>query len=176
MNRKLLTVASLLFLLPGLVPAMARRGGPPSEARRGLGAGMGHGSQVDARHLMRLARQLGLSEEQRSAFRELAGAERAELQPVIDELRQIRQGVVELTRHGAFTDNESEVTELLVRQGELLTSVALSGQRVKAGFFGLLTEDQLAQLDELSSQAGHSRRGRGPGRRARSPETAPPGS
>ena len=159
-------IAMVMFL--GLLPVAAQEGGPGKgrSARSGRGGQDSGGSPVGS--LMRLGRHLEITDDQRDAFRELVDGERAENKPVVDELSDIRKAVRELTHQGAFSQNEGEVTTLLERQGELTTSLSLSGHRLKAGFFELLSEEQILKLEEAQANGGGRR---GPRQRPR--EEAP---
>lgn len=161
--RKILGMTTLTASLLAAAPLLAQRGEGPSGGRSGGRhfAGGPAGTHFDVRQLMRLGHRLELTEDQRAAFREVLAAERAENAPVVDELKSNRKAVAELTRNGAFSENEAQVTELIQRQGDLLVVLALSRERIKESFFDLLTEDQLVTLEELRSNA--PRRGRRPG-------------
>jgi Spy/CpxP family protein refolding chaperone len=144
MKKKLLFSSLLVLLASSMVWSQPR-------FRMGRGdfmMGMG-GSPV-----FRAIRHLDLSEEQKDAVQALREANREQLSPVMDELRENSQLLREATP-------ETDILGIAERQGDLIAVVIAARAQLRFDFLALLTPEQVETLEQLKEER--------PGRGSRGP-------
>ncbi|MCK5377491.1 MAG: Spy/CpxP family protein refolding chaperone [Acidobacteria bacterium] len=171
-NIILTILAAVLIAVPGSALAQSGPGYGPGGGNYGPHGG--HHGGFAGRHggdilrffehaLPRLAERLELSDEQV-----------AEIQAILDEEGPVIQGFVEDLRSGheawRETTDPSVFDEVAVRnfaesQGSIHVELIVVADRAKARVLQVLTEEQLAQLEEMRANFGKGLKGRSSGRR-----------
>lgn len=117
-----------------IVPAVAQ--GPEG---RGFG---GHKRGFAGKHM---GDALGLTEQQKQFAAQLRQESRQQSEPLVAELRQIREGLSVAVK----SNNQSEIANLTARQGQLEGQLAANRATSMAKFYAQLTPEQKAKADEM---------------------------
>ena len=112
---------ALVTLSIGSVLVFAQRGGGDDFGR----GGRGHGGFLFGR----MAKELNLSDEQKTQIKQIMDAEKEKVQPIFESLKENRQKMEELTANGNF--DETKVKQLADEQGSLTSLMIVEKERTK---------------------------------------------
>ncbi len=123
----------------------------------------------------RMAQQLGLSDAQQQQIKGILQAEKPNMQPLAQELKQERQQMNALTESGTF--DEAAVRAAASKQAQTEADLAVERARMKSHIFAVLTPDQRTKAQEMEkSFAGRRGRwGHGKGNEANQQPGSPDG-
>lgn len=144
--RKCLIAAATAVLLGVLLagPASARFGGPPG----------GPGPE----HIARMAEELGLSAEQRTAIEKILADSRAQAQPLMQQMRGAHEAMEALI--AAPTFDEAAVRQQAQASSGVMSELAVIHARSRHAMQQLLTPEQREKLKTLRPR--HRRGHHGP--------------
>lgn len=147
-----LAMTMVLMLVLGSVSfAQGGRGGQRGPGFRGPGMGAG-----PARQMMRVLRQLDLTEQQKEAVRETLSAQREEMKALHQQLRENREAL-------RNASDDSEISRLAAIQGDLVGKMTEAGALVRLEIEqNILTQEQRDKLQELRAQRQERREKRKP--------------
>ncbi len=102
-------------------------------------------------HMMggRMFRQLDLTDAQKTQMQTIMQTSRESSKAVREQVKGNRQQLRALTQNGTF--NESQISALATKQGDLHAQMIVQRQKTKAQMFAVLTADQKAKLVELKA-------------------------
>lgn len=121
---------ALVTLSIGSVLVFAQRDGGDDKF------GRGHGGFLFGR----MAKELNLSDEQKTQIKQIMGAEKEKVQPIFESLKENRQKMEALTADGSF--DEAKVKQLADEQGSLNSLLIVEKERTKSQIFQILTAEQ----------------------------------
>ncbi|MCS6874235.1 MAG: Spy/CpxP family protein refolding chaperone [Pyrinomonadaceae bacterium] len=98
------------------------------------------------------AEQVGLTEDQRNQIRQILENERAKLQPLKQEQRQILFQMKDLGKNGYF--DEALANQLATRKAEIDKQITIERLRTKASIFSLLTPEQREKAQQFRPRFG----------------------
>ena len=156
MRKKLLIFGAAMMVLAVAVSlgfAFPRGGGKGGQFRGGHGGPHGFGIE-------RIANDLGLSDEQKSAIDQIVAEERTASESTHEQMRAIMEELRLLGTDGQF--DEAKVRALASQQAPIMIEQLVSRERAKAKVFSVLTPEQRAAALERMEQFGG--KGRGPRR------------
>ncbi len=152
MKRTLTIAIALVSCLLILIPASAQ--GPRGGGGRG-GIGPAGANGLPSRRV--LERALDLSEEQFAELEMLLEAHREATKPLHEEIRALEKEL--RTELNAGTAGATEIGQIVIDVHGLRGQVHDAQQALQDSFRALLTDAQLAALEELSNRRGRGRRG-----------------
>jgi periplasmic protein CpxP/Spy len=112
-----------------------------------------------ARFGQRMATQLGLTDQQKTQIKQLLQNEKANVQPLREQLRSEHQQMLAATKGGTF--DEAQVRTLANQQAQTQANLIVEREKMKSEIYKLLTPDQRAKADQLQAQMGQHRGFRG---------------
>jgi Spy/CpxP family protein refolding chaperone len=150
MNRK-----GILALIVALLLAAV---GATALAQNNFAQGAKH-ANFRGRHFgERMAAELGLTDQQKTQIQQILQNEKANVQPLREQLRNQHQQMLAATRGGAF--DEPQVRTIANQQAQTQANLMVEREKVKAEIYKVLTPDQRAKADQLQAQfANRGRRG-----------------
>ena len=128
--------------------------GPQAGPRQGRGGGMGgmgmFGGQGDITRMLmgRFGERLGLTEEQKTAIKEIADANKEKATEAGKAVREAIQGLNKAANEGETADIEAAGKAV----GDAFTKQALQRAATTKAVKGVLTEEQQAKLEELKTE------------------------
>lgn len=128
MKKIIFAAIALVTLSIGSVLVYAQRGGGDF--------GRGHGGFLFGR----IAKELNLSDEQKTQIKQIMEAEKEKVHPIFESLKENRQKMEELTANGNF--DETKVKQLADEQGSLTSLLIVEKERTKSQIFQILTAEQ----------------------------------
>jgi periplasmic protein CpxP/Spy len=136
---KLVVAAALVVVLAGAV-AISQTLKP---ARYGRGMHGGH-------MLGFFARQLDLTDAQRSQMKQIMAQEKPTVKPLMQQLAQGRRQLVQLELSANFDENA--VRNLASQQAQTMTDLTVERARIANQMFNVLTPDQKTKLNQLMAE------------------------
>ena len=106
-------------------------------------------------HLMHAIRRLDLSDEQREAARAIKGALKADVRPIMQEMKAGHMQLKELVKADSY--DEPAVAALAGKEGDLTAERILLTSRAISEILGLLTDEQRAELEAMAAQRQEKR-------------------
>lgn len=155
MKKIIFAAVAILTLSIGSILVFAQRGGG-GHFGRGFG---GRGGFLSGR----MAKELNLTEEQKTQIKQIMETEKSKVQPIFESLRENRQKMEELTSDGNF--DEAKVKALADEQGGLSALLIIEKERTKSQIFQVLTAEQCEkakQMKEKMRERMKNRRGKNP--------------
>ena len=134
--RPLIVVASLTFILTGVLGGVAYAAGRDRGPERFMGF-----------FIQRMAAQLGLSEEQQTRIRQILEEERATAEPLMRQLKAVHDQLRPLGNDGVF--NEAQVRVLAQQQAQTMTELIVAKERTKARVAAVLTPEQRERAKQM---------------------------
>ncbi len=134
--RPLMVVASLTFILTGVLGGVAYAAGRDRDPGRFMGF-----------FIQRMAAQLGLSEEQQTRIRQIMEEERATAEPLMRQLKAVHDQLRPLGNDGVF--NEAQVRVLAQQQAQTMTELIVAKERTKARVAAVLTPEQRERAKQM---------------------------
>ena len=111
-------------------------------------SGEAHGHARIVGHLLEhLARELSLSEAQKTEVKGIFAAERPAFEPLLRQLFQGHQEMSNATRGGRF--DEAEVRAIASRQAQAVADLIVAKERVKSKVFAVLTPEQRTKAEQM---------------------------
>lgn len=146
------------LLIAGSIFAIAQRSGQKEIGHFG-GRG-GHGGPA------MFLRGLDLNDDQKAKVKEIMKASKANIEPLMKQIRENRQKAAGLGTDGKF--DQSQVEAAAAEQGNLVAKLIVEKEKAKAEIFAILSDEQRAKAIEIRGKAqdrfkmGHGFRGREP--------------
>jgi Spy/CpxP family protein refolding chaperone len=151
MNRK-----SILALVTALILAVL---GATALAQNSFGPGEKHGGFRGGHFGQRMAAELGLTDQQQTQIKQILQNEKANVEPLREQLRSAHQQMLAATKGGAF--DEAQVRSLANQQAQTQANLIVEREKVKAEIYKVLTPDQRVKADQMQAQMGQHRGFRG---------------
>ena len=98
----------------------------------------------------RMAEKLNLTDAQKAQFKQIREASKTKIQPLMENMKSIRQQLQTATADGKF--DEAQVQALATQQANVMAQLTVEKERAKSQMFQVLTADQQAQLKTLKDQ------------------------
>lgn len=155
--RRTLGILAIAAMIPaaGFAFGGPRDGGtamdPPQEAIDG-----GHGGMGPGRHFARMAKELNLTEDQKTQIKTILESERQNAAPLRKQLAENREEMRKAIESQPF--DESAVRALATRQNAARVELIVSRARVKSQIHALLTPEQRDMAKKLRAE-GKGRHG-----------------
>lgn len=115
--------------------------GDKGKFKRGFGHRGGFG---------RLAKQLNLSDAQKTQMKQIKEASKSKVQPLRENMKSIRQQLKAATADGNF--NEAQVQTLATQQANIMAQLTVEKERTKSQIYAVLTPEQQTQAKALKEQ------------------------
>jgi periplasmic protein CpxP/Spy len=96
------------------------------------------------------ARQLNLTDAQRTQMHQILAKEKPTMQPLMQQMAQSRLQIAQLELNGAF--DESQVRPLASQQAQAMQDFIVQRARVESELIQVLTPDQKTKLGQLLTQ------------------------
>ncbi|HMS38981.1 MAG TPA: Spy/CpxP family protein refolding chaperone [Pyrinomonadaceae bacterium] len=132
MKKIIFAAIALVTLSIGSVLVFAQRGGGEF--------GRGHGGRGGEFLFGRIAKELNLSDEQKTQIKQIMDAEKEKIKPIFESLKENRQKMQALTADRNF--DEAKVKQLADEQGSLTSLLIVEKERTKSQIFQVLTVEQ----------------------------------
>jgi Spy/CpxP family protein refolding chaperone len=156
---KTITKASILGVALGAAALLA--GATQAQAPAGRGQGRG------AAHFQRMAEYLGLSEEQQATWKSLSEQHRADIQPLMQEGRELHQRLKAAT--SSANPDPAAVGAATLAMKQHREKMKAANEAFQGQLAGILTPDQKAKFDTFKASHKGGRRGHRPGGRRHQP-------
>ena len=171
MNKVLITIiAALLMAGTGSVFAQAPDDGSdkygPERKRQHHQRGMQVKPALD--QLMRALRQLDLSDEQKANTRAILEVMKAEIHPIMLEMKAGQEQLRELIKSSDFDENT--VRELANQEGDLTAERIMITSQALSRVIGELTDEQRTELDAIATRRNERRHEQRSAKRKQQPE------
>ena len=95
----------------------------------------------------RMFRHLDLTDAQKEQMKTIGKASRENLKPVMQQMREGRKTLNDLTANGNF--DEAQIQAIAAQQGALHAQMIVEKQRTKTAMFAVLTAEQKTKVAEL---------------------------
>lgn len=141
------TSTALLLMLSGMALAQDDFYG---DRERGQNHRRGMPAMPVVSQVMRAVRHLDLSDEQRSAVKEIMQGLRQETRPIMGEMKANHELLRDLIK--AETYDEAAVAELAEAEGKLAAERLVITSRALSEVFAQLTEEQRAELEIMAAE------------------------
>ena len=96
------------------------------------------------------ARQLDLTEAQRTQMHQILAKEKPTMRPSMQQMAQTRYQIAQLELNGAF--DESQVRPLATQQAQAMQDLIVQRARIESELIQVLTPDQKTKLSQLLAQ------------------------
>lgn len=154
MRKHIITLAVVAAIgVFGVSAVEAQRGGPgggPGARRPGLGGPTRAGGGPGA--IVRGLRQLELTDAQKSQVRDIMSQARADMAPLMQQVRATRQEVRSAIQSGATPATAR--SEALAALADVRKQLAEARQKTRAAIEGVLTPEQVEKLKTLRGNRG----------------------
>jgi periplasmic protein CpxP/Spy len=137
-----LLVAALAVALGGAIAKAQTAGATPPPPMHGPGFGM-EGHMIGF-----YARNLGLTDDQKTQMKAVAQKEHATMKPLMQQLRQMDE---QLKQYAEGTYDAAKVQGLVAQQAQTLVQLKVNETRIHNELYQLLTPDQQSKLKELEA-------------------------
>ena len=146
---KLIIIALTSILLAGSGVVLAQDGfdGPGHKGQRGQRGGP---FMPLTNRFMRAVKQLDLSEAQKEGIHSTLQTMRADIEPIMGEMRAVHLQLKELIKADNFDENA--VAKLAEKEGDLAAERILITSRALSDVYAQLTEEQRIELEEMRVQ------------------------
>jgi Spy/CpxP family protein refolding chaperone len=137
-----IAVALLALVLCGTVMLQAQAQNDNSSTANQAWRGHRHG------HMGFMARELNLTDAQKTQVKTLFQAQRAANRPLMQQLAQNRVAMLNLTAGGAF--DQAKVQALAAQQSQLMAQMTVQKESLQSQIYNqVLTSEQKAKADQL---------------------------
>ena len=162
MKKRITVIVSIAVLVIGATVFAVAQG--PEAMRRMHGGPHGHGDMLE-----HMARELNLTEDQKTQAKGIMDAAESAASGIHTKLEEIHKQLDAATANGQFDENQ--VRTLANQQAQLQAEMMVEHLRAKSKIFAILTPEQRAKAEEL-----HKRGPGGPGGpyRRQGPPPPPP--
>ena len=154
---KKLTVAflSIALVAVGTIFVIGQTAGSNSfEGKENFGnhgkRGFGKRGKRGGKKMMRLFRQLDLTEDQKAQLKEIRMNSRETTKPLRQQMRELRKQASELGTDGVY--DSAQIEAIAAQQADLSKQMFIEKQKVKAQMFAILTPEQKTKVAELKEQ------------------------
>ena len=162
MRKRILVISGIAVLIIGAtVFAVAQAGlklNHFQQRREGRGEGRRHGPGPEM--VEHMARELGLSEDQKTQIKALMESIGPAEEARHRKMDELRKQLEETTANGQF--DEAKVRDLANQQAQLHAEQIVEHERMKSKVFALLTAEQRVKAEEMHKRGGERRRHGGP--------------
>jgi Spy/CpxP family protein refolding chaperone len=139
-------IAGAAFATARVVGRIERRSESRMWEQDGLGGEHGFGGHI----MGRMAKQLNLTDDQKTQIKGIVAAEKPTVQPLFEQLKANRQALKAATANGQF--DESQVRQLASQQAQTVASLIVEKERVKAKIYGVLTPEQRTKAEQMRTK------------------------
>ena len=134
MRKIIIGIIAVVVLAGGAIFVVAQK------ARHSGGPGFGH---CRGDHIGMALRGLDLTDEQKAKVKEIMDASKANVEPLIQQMRDNHKTIADLGTNGAF--DQAKVEAAASEQGNTMAKLIVEKEKAKAQVFALLTDDQKAK-------------------------------
>jgi Spy/CpxP family protein refolding chaperone len=104
--------------------------------------GFGHGFMFE-----KIAKEIGLSDEQKAQAKQILEDSRAHIKPLMEAMKAGHESAKDLGKDGTF--DEKAVNALATQQAETMKQIIIEKERTKAVLFAILTPEQRTKAIEV---------------------------
>lgn len=166
-NRMKVTAATLVLLLAGALAI----GQTVTPARYGYGHGPGRGMRGGSM-IGFLIHRLDLTDAQRTQIHQIMSQERPAMKPLMEQMRQSRQQMLQLELSGSF--DEAQARTLANQQTQTMADMIVQRAKVESQVIGVLTPDQKTKLNQMITERQQRMQERMQQRQQQAPADNPP--
>lgn len=147
MNKKFfLAVTAIVLAVAAAMAGTVFAQGPGAGFGPGFGPGFGrHGGWM----FHRMAQELNLTADQQAQVKNIMQAEKAKVQPLMQQLRQNEQAQ-NATVNGNF--DEAQARAFANKQTQIMSDLIVEKQRTKSQIYALLTPEQRQKAQQLMQE------------------------
>src|SRR6266540_1912129 len=156
MKRQVMTALMLAAVMVAAVNCAWGRGCDPVRHEEGRSS---EGKKEGEHRLVRMAKQLGLSDDQRAKIENIIKGEREKSAPLVQKLQENRKQLRQMEQTPNF--DEPAVRKIAESQAQLLTELMVEKARSHNRIMSLLTPEQRVLAEKIEPSRGD----RGPGHR-----------
>jgi periplasmic protein CpxP/Spy len=106
--------------------------------------GFGHGFGFE-----RIAKELGLSDEQKAQGKQVLDDSKTRIEPLMEAMKAGHESAKDLGKDGTF--DEKAVNALATQQSETMKQIIIEKEKTKAALFAILTPEQRKKAEELKA-------------------------
>jgi Spy/CpxP family protein refolding chaperone len=139
MKKVIFAVIAAAVLITGSIFVIAQKAGKGGEF------GRGHGPEVGV-----ALRGLDLNDEQKAKVKEIMEASRANVEPLMQQMRDNHTKIAALGTDGKF--DQAGVETLANEQGSITARMIVEKEKVKAQVFTILTDEQKAKAAAMRAK------------------------
>ena len=153
MNKLNVALATVLISTVGFAtaPAMAEGGeGGWKKGHKGHHGKMHHRGKRGKHMMKRMARKLGLTDEQKAEMKTLREAHREEMKPLREQRKAIRTSLEALDP--AAADYDAQITVIADQQANLARQMFILKNKMKQQMSAVLTDEQRAKMKEMRAE------------------------
>ena len=153
MKKSNLVLATLLASVLGFGSTAAMAEGGDGERSWKHHSGKHHGGKRGGRHgggmhmMKRMAKKLGLTDDQKAQMKTMRETQKADNQALRDQMKQLREDMQNLD-----PSDGTAVAAIAARKGELSRQMFIARSQARVAFESILTEDQKAKLAEMKAK------------------------
>lgn len=141
MRKIIIGIIAVVVLAGGAIFVVAQK------ARHSGGPGFGH---CRGDHIGMALRGLDLTDEQKAKVKEIMDASKANVEPLIQQMRDNHKTIADLGTNGAF--DQAKVEAAASEQGNTMAKLIVEKEKAKAQVFALLTDDQKAKAAAMRAK------------------------
>ena len=142
MKKIILAIIAVAVVATGAIFVIAQK-----RANVGGGHGFGHGR---GDRMGMALRGLDLTDEQKAKVKEIMGASRTNVEPLMQQMHANHKQIAELGVNGAF--DQVKVEALAAEQGNITAKLIVEKEKAKAQVFAILTDEQKAKAAEMRTK------------------------
>ena len=141
MRKIIIGIIAVVVLAGGAIFVVAQK------ARHSGGPGFGH---CRGDHIGMALRGLDLTDEQKAKVKEIMDASKANVEPLIQQMRDNHKTIADLGTNGAF--DQAKVEAAASEQGNTMAKLIVEKEKAKAQVFALFTDDQKAKAAAMRAK------------------------
>lgn len=114
--------------------------------------GMGQGGFPPPFLVEKIAKELGLNEEQKTQALAILDSSKETIKPLMEQMKQNHETAKSLGTDGNF--DEAKVNQLATEQSETMKKLFIEKEKAKAQLFAILTPEQREKAKQMQEQFG----------------------
>ena len=148
-------LTTLLLTFTGTALAQDPVADPANHAQKNRHHQRGNQSMPAVERMMRGIRHLDLSDEQKASIKGIMRGLKAEERPLAKEMKSGHEQLKELIKAESF--DEQAVAALAENEGALAAERLIIASRAMSAVYGLLTDEQRAELESMAAERSAKR-------------------
>jgi protein CpxP len=141
MKKVIIAVIAGALLIAGSIFVIAQKAGRKDGPGFGFGHRPGFGMAL---------RGLDLTDDQKAKVKEIMGASKTNVEPLMQQMRDNHTKIAALGTDGKF--DQAQVEALANEQGSIAAKMIIEKEKVKAQVFAILTDEQKAKAAEMRAK------------------------